>query len=206
MAWGGAGTERQDLRDTSRFNVGAHHRSRRVQRACALQGTGSDCVGVRAVAESTDTSTMGGLSGYAKWHGAVLARNGKIYGMPYNSPSVLIIDPAAGTASTTVLTGLASGGYKYYGGVLAPSGLIYGIPFNAESVLIIDPFNNTLDTVTLGVYSALMLSQSARVTGIYRVLVRYSLQVASRDWGNHAAVCSRRVANCMESLTTQHQR
>ena len=38
------------------------------------------------------TSTFGSLSGSAKWQGGVLAPNGKIYGIPFNSTTVLEID------------------------------------------------------------------------------------------------------------------
>ena len=71
-----------------------------------------------------------------KWTGGVLAPNGKIYGIPCDASSVLIIDPVTNTANTTAITGL-SGADKWAGGVLAPNGKIYGIPYNASSVLII---------------------------------------------------------------------
>jgi hypothetical protein len=37
------------------------------------------------------TSTFGSLSGTSKWYGGVLAPNGKIYGIPSNSTTVLVI-------------------------------------------------------------------------------------------------------------------
>jgi hypothetical protein len=43
------------------------------------------------------------------------------------------MDPVAGTADTTTITGLTG---SYMGGVLAPNGKIYGIPSYPESVLI----------------------------------------------------------------------
>eukprot|EP01046_Picozoa_sp_COSAG06_P060936 COSAG06_NODE_13161_length_1283_cov_1.609428_2_plen_270_part_01 len=58
---------------------------------------------------TTDTTSMAGLgSGSNKWFGGVLAPNGKIYGIPRNSASVLIIDPTAGTTDTTSMAGLAA--------------------------------------------------------------------------------------------------
>ena len=71
------------------------------------------------------------MSGGAKWPGGVLAPNGKIYGIPCESSSVLIIDPVTNTANTTAITGLSGSG-KWFGGVLAPNGKIYGIPWYAR--------------------------------------------------------------------------
>ena len=77
-----------------------------------------------------------------------LAPNGKIYCIPRNSTSVLIIDPVTNTVDTTTISGL-SGVAKWRGGVLAPNGKIYGIPRDSSSVLIIDPLTNTADTTTI---------------------------------------------------------
>ena len=44
------------------------------------------------------TSTFGSLAGSAKWVGGVLAPNGKIYGIPFSSTTILEIDPVAGPA------------------------------------------------------------------------------------------------------------
>ena len=90
------------------------------------------------------TSTFGSVeSGNDKWLGSVLAPNGKIYGIPRNSTSVLEIDPVARTASTF---GSLSGTNKWLGGVLAPNGKIYGMPCNSTSVLEIDPVARTTST------------------------------------------------------------
>jgi hypothetical protein len=77
------------------------------------------------------------FSGSDKWFGGVLAPNGKIYGIPHNSTSVLIIDPVTNTADTTTITGL-TGINKWQGGVVAPNGKIYCIPGNNTSVLVIN--------------------------------------------------------------------
>ena len=63
---------------------------------------------------------------------------GHIYGIPYNSDTVFIIDPAKKTADTTSLAGLPAGTARWFGGVLSTSGLVFGIPYNSESVLRID--------------------------------------------------------------------
>ena len=82
------------------------------------------------------TNPFGSLSGDNKWYGGVLAPNGCIYGIPYNSTTVLKIDPSTDTVSTF---GSLSGDNKWMGGVLAPDGCIYGIPHNSTTVLKIDP-------------------------------------------------------------------
>ena len=105
----------------------------------------------QAFPENTyDDTTITGLSDSAnKWFGGVLAPNGKIYGIPYTSPSVLIIDPVTNTTDTTTITGLSSSVDKWFGGVVAPNGKIYGTPYTSSSVLIIDPVTNTADTTTI---------------------------------------------------------
>jgi phage shock protein PspC (stress-responsive transcriptional regulator) len=97
---------------------------------------------------TADVTSITGLTGSGKWSGGVLAPNGKIYGIPFDSTSVLIIDPVTNTIDTTSITGL-SGSNKWIGGVLAPNGKIYGIPYNSTSVLIIDPITNRADTTTI---------------------------------------------------------
>ena len=107
----------------------------------------------QAFPENTaDTTTITGIpevSGINMWRGSVLAPNGKIYNIPFDSTSVLIVDPVTNTADITTITGLPTGNAKYQGCVLAPNGKIYGIPCNSPSVLIIDPVTNTADTTTI---------------------------------------------------------
>ena len=92
---------------------------------------------------SQTTTTFGSLAGTSKWVGGVLAPNGKIYGIPRNSATVLEIDPVN---QTTTTFGSLSGTYKWVGGVLAPNGKIYGIPYSSTTVLEIDPVNQTATT------------------------------------------------------------
>ena len=91
------------------------------------------------VEDTTESTSLfdGGtdLSGSEKWLGGVLAPNGKIYGIPRNSTTVLCIDPSNNTTSTF---GDLSGTFKWYSGGLAPNGKIYGIPRNSTTVLCID--------------------------------------------------------------------
>ena len=92
------------------------------------------------IAYTAMASEFGSLSGSLKWNSGVLAPNGKIYAIPYNSSSVLEIDPETKTTSTF---GSVSGSDKWNGGVLAPNGKVYGIPRNSETVLEIDPLTRT---------------------------------------------------------------
>lgn len=92
---------------------------------------------------TTTVSEFGEFSDSSKWNGGVLAPNGKIYGIPYNSTTVMEIDPDAQTATTF---GSLSGSEKWNGGVLAPNGKIYGIPRESETVLEIDPEAQTATT------------------------------------------------------------
>lgn len=101
--------------------------------------------GLWAVAEQGNSIT--GLSSNIKFYGGVLAPNGRIYGIPYNSTFVLIINPVTNT--TNGIGGLSSTLAKWVGGVLASNGKIYGIPNNSTSVLIIDPVTNTANTTTI---------------------------------------------------------
>ena len=98
---------------------------------------------------TNNTNLFGSLSGTSKWIGGVLAPNGKIYGIPFDSTQVLEIDPVAGT---TALFGSLSGTYKWYGGVLAPNGKIYGIPCNSTQVLEIENISGIAPTWELSAY------------------------------------------------------
>jgi hypothetical protein len=55
-----------------------------------------------------------------------------IYGLPYNSTTVLKIDPAT---NTVTMFGSLTGSNKWQGGVVAPNGVCYGIPQNSPTVL-----------------------------------------------------------------------
>lgn len=69
---------------------------------------------------------MIGLPGTGfKWQGGVLAPNGKVYAIPSQSTSVLIIDPATNTYDNTTISGLTVS-FSWRGGVLAPNGKITG--------------------------------------------------------------------------------
>ena len=63
---------------------------------------------------TVDTTTISGLTDNV-WRGGVLAPNGKIYGIPLESTSVLIIDPETNTVDTTTISGFATHS-KWIGG------------------------------------------------------------------------------------------
>jgi hypothetical protein len=93
---------------------------------------------------SDATSTFGSLgSGGYKWWGGVLAPNGYIYGIPFNSTSILKINPATPGASTF---GSLAGSTKWHSGILAPNGYIYGLPYSSTSILKIDPSDDSTST------------------------------------------------------------
>eukprot|EP01047_Picozoa_sp_COSAG01_P002089 COSAG01_NODE_53_length_31352_cov_23.122452_11_plen_521_part_00 len=93
------------------------------------------------------TDVITGLSGINKWAGGVLGADGRIYGIPYSAPTVLIINPITHVADTTTMVpALISPGSpvnKWAWGTLAPNGNIYGIPCQSDSVLVINPASNT---------------------------------------------------------------
>ncbi|WP_292728061.1 hypothetical protein, partial [Methanoculleus sp.] len=66
-------------------------------------GGGGSLLQYHPLWKSADLATITGLTGTYKWGSGVLGPDGKIYGIPDNSESVLIIDPAAGTANTTTI-------------------------------------------------------------------------------------------------------
>jgi len=80
------------------------------------------------------SSGVVGQVGSAKWHGGVLADNGKIYCIPRGYSQMLEIDPSTDTTSL-VGSVLTLHGEKYLGGVYA-NGNVYGIPCTASSVLV----------------------------------------------------------------------
>ena len=83
---------------------------------------------------SETTNVFGSFSEANKWIGGVLAPNGKIYCVPFNSTQVLCIDT---TDNSTTLFGSFTGTSKWGGGVLAPNGKIYCVPRTSAQVLTI---------------------------------------------------------------------
>jgi len=112
------------------------------------------------------TETTGSFSSVvdanASYGGYQLAPNGKIYGIPYFTTIMTVIDPEAGSSATYGFVGGVS--YSslprfcmvFEGSVLAPNGKIYCIPHNVPStsgpitagpIGIINPDDNTTTTI-----------------------------------------------------------
>ena len=104
-----------------------------------------------AMSPSASRSAMGAdFTGPGKWWGGVLGPDGKIYGIPFNSQTILIIDPVAGTATRTNMGANLTGSSKWSGGVLGPDGKIYGIPYTSADILVIDPVAGTATRTNMG--------------------------------------------------------
>lgn len=87
-----------------------------------------------------------------QWIDGIKAPDGRIFCIPYSATSVLIIDPAAGTASLNNfgLTFGGSGTQNWTRGAMGVDGKIYCAPRWADSVLIIDPSNDTAEMKNFG--------------------------------------------------------
>ena len=101
---------------------------------------------LNSIPENSISTITGLTSDLNKWYGGVMA-NGNIYCIPYNSPSLLIINPKTNIIYTTSL--ISSNSSKWIGGILAPNGKIYCCPDSQDSVLIIDPTISVFDTTTI---------------------------------------------------------
>jgi len=62
------------------------------------------------------------LTGSSKWYGGVLGPDGKIYGIPYISTDILIIEPVAGTATISNMGATHTRTNKWKGGEISPDG------------------------------------------------------------------------------------
>ena len=101
-------------------------------------------VDANAVCFDGGTSILGDLGTDAnKWYGGVLAPNGCIYGVPFNSTTILKIDPDTDAITTF---GDLAGTAKWVGGVLSSNGCIYCIPHTSTTILKIDPDTDAITT------------------------------------------------------------
>ncbi len=79
--------------------------------------------------------------GVSAFFSGVLAPNGKVILVPYNSTVVGIYDPVLNTFAAGPVHG--QGANAFVGGVLAPNGKVVLVPFNSTVVGIYDPVLNT---------------------------------------------------------------
>lgn len=87
----------------------------------------------------------GDTTGHIMWVSGLRVPDGRIFCTPYNASSVLIIDPAAGTAEIETF-GLTFGGVGtnlWTGAALGDDGLMYCPPRSGGDILVVDPVNMT---------------------------------------------------------------
>lgn len=72
----------------------------------------------------------------------MLANDGRIFFVPFDATSILVLDPETGSLTTL---GSFPGTGKWIGGVCVEDGRIVSFPFDASSILIIDPQTNTFE-------------------------------------------------------------
>eukprot|EP01147_Barroeca_monosierra_P003336 gene3336-8265_t len=121
----------------------------------------------------TDSNTISGqfLEGDAKWIGGVVANNGKIYTIPFNSPSILVIDSNDDTTEFLQLPYGADENGKWSSGTRASNGKIYAIPYQASAVLVIDPNTHDLRYLETGLnqhplFWGAVVSWDGRIYGV----------------------------------------
>lgn len=84
-------------------------------------------------------------SGTAKWRGAALANDGRIFCAPYSATTVLIIDPATKTSAVvgSGLTWLTTGNGKFCDVVVGADKNMYFMPARSPYIIGIDPAQTT---------------------------------------------------------------
>lgn len=81
-----------------------------------------------------------------------MGQNGHVYGIPFDSPNLIKLNPANNAVETVASAVVGTG--KFAGGVLLPSGQIACAPSTATSILLI----NTVPTALAGTQSTLDVS------------------------------------------------
>ena len=95
----------------------------------------------KGVTSDPNVYTIPGPAGTDRWHGGVLANNGRIYAAPGSQGTILEINPT--TQATQQFGSFGATAFNYLGGVYAPNGKIYFIPHMATQVIELDPSSNT---------------------------------------------------------------
>ena len=93
---------------------------------------------------------LGASAGGGKWRGAALANDGRIFCAPYNSTSVLIIDPAAKTSAVVGgLSWLSTGAGKFCDVVVGADKNLYFMPARSPYIVGIDPAATTTTALSI---------------------------------------------------------
>lgn len=113
----------------------------------------------------------------AKWVGGCIAEDGNIYGAPYNSNSIIKIDPIVGTA-TTISAPVPDSSGNYRGIVCGQNKKLYLIPTSRTlsggdptdtNILEFDPKNNSYNFITSSVagnWYGGVLANNGKIYGI----------------------------------------
>ena len=120
-----------------------------------------------------------------KYAGGVLAPNGNIYLVPFNTDHIGELDPSTRTFGTINISDTISFEGKYAGGVLAPNGKIYLVPRNADHIGELDPSTRTFGTIdisdTISSYRGGVLAPNGKI-----YLVPYNADhIGELEVGNH---------------------
>lgn len=110
--------------------------------------------------------TFAGVGGGSAMYSDAVQYDGTVYGIPFNSSSVLALTLGDKTTNTLVAGGY--GGSKWSGGAIGDDGRIYAVPWNNTKILTIDPVAKAaLTDVDSGLYAA-FLSGTAKFSAAVR--------------------------------------
>ena len=121
------------------------------ERVYGIPCTAPNLLVIEPRTNSTAFIAVPGSAPTCSWAGAVVGRNGIIYGIPHAATAVLLFNPLSNISDVTLLGGLAQSSGKWHFGALSLStGLIYGSPSDADGVLAIDPSTGTMRLELVG--------------------------------------------------------
>lgn len=94
---------------------------------------------------------FGSFGSGGKWAYGALASNGSIYGTPYQTSSILKLDPVS--RAYTTFNGPGSSNNQWIGMIEAPDGRLFCIPARNPNVLVIDPTDDSYQTFAAADYN-----------------------------------------------------